>query len=309
VQSRVGVRERSERAGQRMIRDSMPDEHRELFEKLPYLVVGGGDEHGRLWASLLTGEPGFVKTPEPSVLSVRALPAPGDPLRSALGRGRKVGLLGIELSTRRRNRVNGTIVVEGAQGFSVSVEQSFGNCPQYITVRAVIGPRAPATVPEYRSESARLSVGALELIERSDTFFIATASRRAGLGQARPDETEEGIDVSHRGGPRGFVRASDDGPTTRLTWPDYRGNFMFNTLGNLEVNPRAGLLFVDFERGAVCSLTGTAEVVWDGPEVRAFQRAERLVRFQVESGVLGYGVVPFVTSGGRATRSDRKGVG
>ena len=85
-----------------------------------------------------------------------------------------------------------------------------------------------------------------------DTFFIATVHPTAGA------------DASHRGGPPGFVTVEG----TRYSWPDFPGNNMFNTLGNLAVNPRCGLLFVDFATGAMTKVRGRGTVEWEGEERR-----------------------------------------
>lgn len=136
LQTRTGVRERAERAGRRMIRDFMPDEHRALFEALPYVVIGSLDARNRPWASLLAGRPGFMRTPDARTLAIGARPPAGDPLAAHLAPGAPLGVLGIELATRRRNRANGTVIAAERAGFAVSVRQSFGNCPQYIQARA-----------------------------------------------------------------------------------------------------------------------------------------------------------------------------
>ena len=282
VQRRVGVRDQVERAGRNMIRDHMPDQHRELFEALPLLVLGSIDPLGRPWASLLYGEPGFVRSPSAKLLQVKAQPARGDPLGEQLTIGSPLGLLGIQLETRRRNRANGRIVARDADSFSVEVAQSFGNCKQYIQARKpnfdanLIG---HAAAP--RGESSRLSARARTLLARADTLFIATASAAPASSQ-----DSEGVDISHRGGRPGFVRVSETALATRLTMPDFRGNFMFNTLGNLELNPRAGIVCADFHTGDVLSLTGSAHVIWDGPELETFAGADRLLSFDVQSGVL-----------------------
>lgn len=280
VQERIGVRERLEQVGRRVVRDYMPDEHRELFEALPFVVVGSARGDGSLWASLLFGAPGFVRSPTPRSLFVRAEPLTGDPLAESLQDGAGLGLLGIELPTRRRNRANGHVTRRSLDGFELQVEQSFGNCKQYIQARAGTFERAGAP----RLELAALSAEALAVVSRADTTFIATTSRDAARGYS------EGLDVSHRGGRPGFVRAVT-GASTRLTMPDFSGNFMFNTFGNLEVNPRAGLLLLDFSSGALLSLTGSARVVWEGPEVDAFEGAERLLELEVASGLLWQGVL------------------
>ena len=284
VQVRVGVRDKIEQTGRRIVRDAMPDEHREFFEDLPFIVVGSADADGAPWASLLSGEPGFVRAPSSKRLVVQAVPLPRDPLASSRLPGSPLGLFGIELSTRRRNRENGRIRRVQGGSFELEVEQSFGNCKQYIQARA--GTFAPASSCAPPSvESSKLSNEAFGVLASTDTTFIATASREPTRGGA------EGVDVSHRGGRPGFIRSERSGAGTRLTLPDFSGNFMFNTFGNLEVNPRAGLLALDFDSGVVLSLTGTARVIWDGPAVAELEGAERLLEFQVRSGLLWRGVL------------------
>src|SRR5258708_15010806 len=134
LQIRAGVGELMERVG-RNIRDFMPDQHRAFFARLPFLLVGSVDREGSPWASLLAGKPGFADSPDPRTLTIAARPIPGDPLETVLVPDAKLGVLGIELPTRRRNRMNGRIVASSDTGFSVAVDQSFGNCPQYIQRR------------------------------------------------------------------------------------------------------------------------------------------------------------------------------
>ncbi|MEG4343628.1 pyridoxamine 5'-phosphate oxidase family protein [Microcoleus sp. A003_D6] len=98
-----------------------------------------------------------------------------------------------------------------------------------------------------------------------------------------------GVDVSHRGGKPGFVRPDDD---CTLTVPDFSGNCQFNTFGNLELNPSAGLLFVDFDRGNLLYLTGTAEVIWEGALINDYEGAERLFRFHLDRGYRVEGSLP-----------------
>ena len=273
MQRAAGVHERLNELGPRVIRDHMPDQHREFFEQLPMLLVGSVDTRQRPWASMLAGLPGFIGTPDAQRVRVDALPADDDPLRAQLRVGAELGLLGIELQTRRRNRVNGRVVAIDAHGFELHVDQSFGNCPKYIQARAprwVGEPVAPAAA---RHEGARLSATAADLVAHADTLFIASAA------------PGHGADVSHRGGKPGFVRVDDGVDGTVLTFPDFRGNFFFNTLGNIAAHPRAGLLFVDHETGGVLQLTGRAAVIGSGPEVDRFVGAQRLVRIEVEAGV------------------------
>jgi ferredoxin-NADP reductase/predicted pyridoxine 5'-phosphate oxidase superfamily flavin-nucleotide-binding protein len=279
VHERLGIRERMVDVGQRVIRFAMPEQHQRFYEQLPFMLAGSVDAAGRPWASMLVGRPGFVQAPDAKHLNFKARPIPGDPLAEGLTMGAQLGFLGIELHTRRRNRVNGHVVASDAQGFSVEVDQSVGNCPQYIQAREIQWVReANDLMPRATEPLSQLDADAWAFIERSDTLFIATQAPAIG----DPDvQTGRGTDVSHRGGRPGFVKIEDE--RTFLV-PDFTGNFFFMTLGNLQLNPRAGVLFVDFETGDLLTLTGTAEVVWGGDELKAFDGAERAWRFRIEAG-------------------------
>jgi uncharacterized protein len=271
LQERAGRREALAAFSHRGIRGELIEQHREFFPQLPFLLVGSVDADGQPWASMLWGQPGFAHSPDPFHLRIDAKPAEGDPLAANIVDGAAIGLLGIQPSTRRRNRMNGRVEAAGAHGFSVRVVQSYGNCPKYIQARDFA--YAPQAWPASPQTSEVLSDADRALIAQADTFFVASSNPHADDGPA------SGVDVSHRGGKPGFVRVDEDGV---LTVPDFIGNNFFNTLGNLTVEPRAGLLFVDFERGDLLMLAVRAEVVLEGSELDAFEGALRLVRYRVE---------------------------
>lgn len=276
--------------GTRGIRTYLPEQHRAFYAELPFMVLGGLDANGQPWATLRVGEPGFVFSPDPETLRIAGHALPGDPLADAWNVGAALGGLGIQFTTRRRNRVNGIVTAAGNGTFTLHVSQSFGNCPKYIQRREP----QPLPQPLQRDASARAAAPqrvatALDdadraLITTADTFFIASANLADDAGPAR------GVDVSHRGGLPGFVRVDD---ARTLTAPDFKGNRFFNTLGNLVSQPRAGLLFIDFEHGDLLYLAVQAEVIWSGTELDAFAGAERLVRFHIEEVRRSAAVVPF----------------
>jgi len=280
VHERLGIRERMVGLGQRVIRTAMPEQHQRFFEQLPFMLAGSVDSAGRPWASVLVGQPGFVRAPGAKRLDFHARPIPGDPLAEGLAPGAQLGFLGIELHTRRRNRVNGHVVALDAGGFSIEVDQSVGNCPQYIQGRAFTWVRdADDQRPRGTEALTALDAEAQALIQRSDTLFVATQAPATADGA--DVDTGRGADVSHRGGRSGFVKVEDD---RAFLVPDFTGNFFFMTLGNLQLNPRAGVLFIDFDTGDLLTLTGTAEVVWGGDALQAFDGAERAWRFRLEAG-------------------------
>ncbi|MDP2130809.1 MAG: pyridoxamine 5'-phosphate oxidase family protein [Erythrobacter sp.] len=296
IQTSLGVARQMEQFGRRVIRDFMPDQHRDFYAQLPFIMLGAVDPAGDAWATLIAGAPGFMHSPDPRTLGFAVNPNPRDPAYGGLGEDAAVGLLGIELHTRRRNRMNGKVRWNGARRFSVSVEHAFGNCPQYIQLRdweLVRDPAAYVGLPDaLDTDMANPRVRAM--IADADTFFVASYV---------DDSSGRHVDASHRGGKPGFVRINADGS---LTIPDFSGNLHFNTLGNFLLNPRAGLIFPDFETGDVLQLTGDAEVVLESPEITAFQGAERLWIFRPRRAVLREGALPLrfaLRSGGQSPNS------
>ncbi|HEY0825438.1 MAG TPA: pyridoxamine 5'-phosphate oxidase family protein [Ramlibacter sp.] len=271
LQQRAGVAPRMAEVGRRVLRDFMPDQHRAFFAELPLLFTGTLDAHGQPHASLLAGAPGFVSSPTPTLLRIEAKPLAGDPAAGHWQEGAPVGLLGLQAHTGRRNRMNGWMACRG-DALEVRVGQSFGNCPKYIHPReAVHTPLADAQVQVSRSPVP--DEASLRLVRSADTLFIASAHPDA---RASRDATA-GVDVSHRGGAPGFVRVEGD----RLLLPDYAGNTFFNTLGNLQLEPRCGLLFIDYARGTRVHLACRARLLADAPDAARWPGALRLLELQV----------------------------
>jgi predicted pyridoxine 5'-phosphate oxidase superfamily flavin-nucleotide-binding protein len=277
LQARVGMRERLAEIGGRVVRDHMAGPHRELFHKLPFVVIGSVDAEGQPHASLLAGASGFMRTPDARTLAIDAPVDAADPLHGALRVGASLGVLGIEPHTRRRNRMNGVVRSAQADGFTLQVQQSFGNCPKYIQGRHARWVD-DACEPVVAQRMAQLDLAAASLVRGADIFFIATAVPPAQIGAS----AAHGVDVSHRGGKPGFVRVQRgaDGVDV-LTVPDFAGNQMFNTLGNLQLHPRAGLLFVDFAGGDRLHVAVDTELLWQGDELATFAGAQRLLKMRV----------------------------
>ena len=211
----------------------IPPVAREFLSEQPWIVLGAADAHGRLWASPLYGEPGFITTPDESTVHIAAQPLEGDPLDRIDG---AVGGLALEPATRRRMRLNGHATTTRRRHHD-RARPGLLELPEVHRHPARDAARrtAPAARPRTRA-----------LLTRADTAFVATRA-------------PEGADVSHRGGSPGFLRV--DGDT--VSWPDFQGNAMFNTLGNLVVDPACGLTVVDPEDGTTLYLTGHATVADD----------------------------------------------
>ena len=269
VQTRLGVHERSAKMGRMMIRDHLIPQHREFYAHLNFLIIGAADDQGRVWASALGGAAGFLTTPDDRTLSVLTKPVEGDPLAEAIKTGADIGVLGLMPEYRRRNRMTGCIGEVRPYGFDINVLQSFGNCPQYIQARLIAPTGYRATPPEVEI-SDRFDANAVEQINQADALFIASAFRDS-------EAATQGADASHRGGKPGFVKVLND---NSFVFPDFRGNNIYNTIGNIIKNPRTGFLFIDFQTGDLLTMTGEANVIWDGPDVDAFEGAQRLIQFE-----------------------------
>ena len=279
IQSRLGIREDMEDKGRRMIRDRIPEKNLDFFAQLPYLAIATVDECARPWASVFVGTPGFARAIDPLTLEVRARALYGDPLNKTLIDGADIGGLAIDLQSRARFRVNGKVGRRDEGGFAIEVRQAFPNCPQYIQARAHEFDEGIETIGEKRPvrRGETLNRAEAALIARSDTLFIASQFAEGN------DQASRGADVSHRGGKPGFVIVAHQ---SLVLFPDYAGNCMFTTLGNIQADPRGGLLFIDFESGDTLQVTGEAEILWEPEHVSRFPGAERVVSFQIEEKIL-----------------------
>ncbi len=264
VQERLGVRDQAAKIGSGIRAEITADRHGFLLAR-SFLVAASIDRAGVVWTSLLTGKPGFLEPVDARTLRIHASPLRGDPLREGLVDGADVGLIVIDLASRKRLRLNGRVVTREG-GFDVVVREVFGNCPKYIQARVPEDADGPAAA-QVASTTTRLDDRQQRWVSEADTFFLGTRY------------AERGADASHRGGNPGFVRVVD---ASRLAWPDYSGNRMFQTLGNLARDGRAGLLFIDFDTGRTLQLTGRATVDWDEKRARGFAGAERIVDFEID---------------------------
>ncbi len=250
MHEKLDIAERQHQLGLRMIRDHMPEQHRDFFGHLESVHIGAVDTAGHPWAIMRTGPKGFMTSPNDKTLTIASKPLPGEPADLNLAVGAKTSVVGIEFETQRRNRLNATIDGADDGTLSMQVDQSYGNCPKYIQVRNRVA--AGPSQPETPTTTAVLSEVDKYQIGKADTLLIA--SRAAQLG----DDPRAGVDINHRGGNPGFVSILDE---KTLQFPDYKGNSFYNTFGNILTDGRVGLQFVDFETGILLNIKGTAEVV------------------------------------------------
>lgn len=282
VQSRMGVRKDVARWADRAIRRQMTTRQQEMFSKLPYVFVAGRDDQRRIWATLLTGSHGFIRPRSDTILEIAASPIDGDALQHEFSPSSEIGLLGIDLESRRRNRVNG-IVTDLKGGLSIDVRQAYGNCPQFIVPRHWSFSTHQQVSPTAILHKDYLTSAMAEFIQNADTFFIAS-------GYHHPHDPQSGLDISHRGGKAGMVEVVNE---RELLFPDYAGNNYFNTIGNLVMDPAVGLLFVDFANGGVLQLSGQATIDWNSPAVVLRAGAQRLVQVQLEKVIWREKLLPF----------------
>lgn len=264
VQERAGVRDIANDVGEGII-DFVPPDAAQFLERRQMVVLGTVDRRGRVWASVVTGEPGFIEIAGDRTLRISGHMSKSDPLLENLAAESHIALFAPDFVAARRVRVNGRGSIKGGAIY-IKTDQVYGNCRRYIQERMLAGARQPQS-ESVVARGDTLSAAQQDQISRGDTFFIAT------------DNPDSGADISHKGGNPGFVKVVDN---RRLAFPDYNGNRMFNTLGNIAVNPHAGLLFIDFDSGRTLQLTGNAAIDWNSQRAKAFPGAERVVDFELE---------------------------
>jgi len=246
VQQRAGVRGEADRLADMLAPPRLDGGPARFLGERTFAALTGRDPDGRLWTSPVVGPPGFLDAAA-TTLRIHVLPLPGDPLRD-LPVGQAVGVIAMDFLRRRRLRVNGVLAERTDEGLRIEVEQAFGNCPKYIRPRRLDGDAPPVTLGA-SSRGTTLSAAQRALLARTETFFLGTT------------HPQRGVDTSHRGGPPGFVRVEDGA----LWWPDYPGNNLFNSFGNLAVDDTAAVLVPDFAAGARLQLSGRATLEWVRP--------------------------------------------
>ena len=268
VQAQAGVRNEAESLSH-VINNLIQPKAQEFLRERRIAIASTIDPEGRCWASLLTGKPDFIEVVNQTEVTIAPYLITGDPLWENLAHNHNLGLLTIDFLKRRRLRLNGIATLQPPGKIHLQTQQVFFNCPKYITKRDF-----ESTIKKRISSdcliSESLNQEQQDWITQADTFFIASY------------HPEKGADASHRGGKPGFIRIIN---AKCLIFPDYTGNNLFQTFGNLTVNPRAGLLFIDFACGHTLQLTGTAEILWETELLTEFVDAKRLVRFEMKQVV------------------------
>lgn len=263
VQERAGVAAEARRLTGMLTEPHISDGMARFVAERDLVFLTAEDDRGHLWTSPVAGPRGFAVADDRS-LTLAGTVTEDDPLYG-LGDGRSVGVLLIDFARRRRLRVNGVVRRHGPDGLEIAVEQAFGNCPRYIHPRELAAPGHAPAGPAH--DGTRLRPEHVAQIAAADTFVLGTI------------HPERGADTSHRGGDPGFVRHADGD----LWWPDYDGNNLFNSLGNIAVNPAASLLFLDPARGTSLQLSGHAALEWAPPgALEADEQTGRRVRFTPE---------------------------
>lgn len=276
VQRRAGT-ERFAAQVSRTISPVLGAGHAQFFAQQPFVVIAAEDQLGTVWASPLVGGVGFARALDERHLLLAAPLATCDPLHDSLAGGdKRIGVIGLEPDTRTRVRVNG-VARTTPDGILIRVDEAYGNCPKYIQ-RRVSDPAVEPTRPSALADRSSLDDGQTEVVRTADTFFIASV------------HPARGADASHRGGRPGFVDVYDDGHALRF--PDYAGNRMFQTLGNIAVNPRVGLLFLDWTNGTAVQVAGRAQITWDQDHIRRHPGAERLVDVAIDLVRQQHGAMP-----------------
>lgn len=250
-----------------------------MLQRAPLLAIGTLDDASRPWTTLWGGNPGFSEPIGGGFVGTRTLvDEEFDPVvRALVGGGTKgemlqpkdggkmVSGLAIDLVTRKRVKIAGKMAAGTLREVDIEsegdialpsdvpskqtqiqlvtkIEESLGNCPKYLNQYEL----KPALVtPKLLNEGPTLSPEARALIDKSDMFFLSSTSPTS-------------MDTNHRGGPPGFVRTISP---TCIIYPEYSGNRLYQSLGNLQLNPLIGVTFPDYETGDVLYTTGTAEIL------------------------------------------------
>jgi predicted pyridoxine 5'-phosphate oxidase superfamily flavin-nucleotide-binding protein len=271
IQTRLGVRDDVEARGRRIIRDYLLDQHQAFYQHLSYAFLSAAVPGQFPVTTMVWGQQGFIFAEDSVTLVIDGGEWSQTEFLQQLEVGQSVGMLGLDFSVRRRNRLTARVVSAGNNRLVLSVIQSYGNCPKYIQKRDCELSQ-PVEGQQVAEPANRDQIAAI--VARTDTFFIGSSYQAqetvVGAGSAL------GGDMSHRGGQPGFIRLAGD----ELVFADYAGNGHFSTLGNILLNPKVSLLLLDFTGRQLLSLAGHAKVNWHAEP--SFAGSERQVSVAVD---------------------------
>lgn len=226
---------------------------------------------GDIWVSPLFGKQGDLTAISEKEIAISTDSIPEGDVLSSVEAGTPLSMLGIDLNKRIRHRINGAALIAADNAdatLHLQVKEYSPNCPKYINRREIVydvNKAKPIDRSATREERATLTESDQAFVQSMDTLWI---------GSYAPDV---GADTNHRGGRPGFIRVLSP---SIIEWPEYRGNGMFFTSGNLESHDRAGVTLFDFETGSMIQMTGRAVVDWnhDG----RYEGASRAIIFHIE---------------------------
>ncbi len=248
LQALSGVKKQADKLARMMVRDYLDEQQQHFYSSLNSLYVASIDKNNKPWASIMTGPRGFISVLNEKRIMINSTPLMGDVLNENIKHNRQLGFLGLEHHTRRRNRLAGELIGEGHSSLTVNVKQAFGNCPKYIQARESI--LIAKENSHYSFETfTRLNAESKALLSEADTFFISSYY---------PYDEKRAADISHRGGRPGFIKIEND---QCFVFDDYSGNNFYMTLGNLNVHPYAGLLFINYKTADVWQFQCEVEII------------------------------------------------
>ncbi|PYI14250.1 putative oxidoreductase [Aspergillus violaceofuscus CBS 115571] len=261
-----------------------------LLPRAPLLAIGTIDSEGRPWTSIWGGEKGFARSTSQTtvelttpvdrrhdpVAEILLGPPEGDLADSTRG-GKLMSGLVFDLENRKRVKLHGRTIAGSLESLSavsgldqvgfahltLHIDASLGNCPKYMNKKQII-PALPN--PKLVSNSPQLTPTAVDLLNRADCLFVSSSHGTIDM------------DTNIRGGPPGFVRLVSNEPRgVVFAYPEYSGNRLYQTLGNLQTNPRSGYVFPDFETGNALYVTGEARILVGKDAERVLPRSNLAV--------------------------------
>uniref|UniRef100_A0A7S4P8V7 Oxidoreductase FAD/NAD(P)-binding domain-containing protein n=1 Tax=Paramoeba aestuarina TaxID=180227 RepID=A0A7S4P8V7_9EUKA len=293
-----------------IVQPEMPQQHSDFYANLHYFSIATTDSKNRPWATILTSPKGFIKPLSSSILSISCIVASEDPFVRAIveheeGLGSSEGKkllfagLGVDFTNRRRNKVAGVILQSKVKKLSkgsskleltLFTNENMGNCPKYITVRTLqYAFQEPEKVEKREGtgkgkEGIELDKRSLDIISKASTIFFATRH----FDNNTAYENESDIGLNHRGGNPGFVRVDKREKDTFVMLPDFSGNRFYQSLGNVQSDGVAGIVFPDFSTGDMLHITGEATNIFNEEANSLMPRTTLITQIRITSYTLLY---------------------
>lgn len=245
IQEQMGVTAKANSLSS-MIHNDIPIAAAQFLATLDFCVITFSINNKELHNSIVFGFESFIKILNTKEMLIDLENKSFIPKDIYENEKISIGFIGLDFENRMRIRINGTGKIEDNK-LHLYINEVYSNCPKYINDRETIG-KLDFLNDSNLTKYTTLENDCKKILSHADTFFLSSIHEN------------NGADISHKGGEKGFLRVISP---KILEFEDFQGNNMYNTLGNIHINPNVSIILIDFTSNDILHITGIATIKQD----------------------------------------------